>query len=74
MSTTLPPMIQAAKGKPHHVFDWTVPARLDGKPLAIAGSLDYQPPPSGTPRVLLGALVLVGVGGALALFLRLRRK
>jgi len=35
MSRSLPPKAEAAKDKPHHVFDWTIPARLDGKPLAI---------------------------------------
>jgi hypothetical protein len=33
MSPTLPPKVQAAEDKPHHVFDWAVPARLDGRPL-----------------------------------------
>ena len=74
MSTTLPPMIQAAKDKPHHVFDWTIPARLDGKPLAIAGSLDYQPPPNKIPKPLIAILGLVVVGGGAAVWLRRRRE
>jgi hypothetical protein len=74
MSKDLPPKVKATSDQAQHVFDWKVPATLDGHPLVIAGSLDYEPPPSGVPRVLLGALVAVGVGGALAIFLRRRRK
>lgn len=73
MSKTLPPKVQAAKNEPHHVFDWTIPARLDGRPLTIAGSLDYEPPSRGLPKPLVGVLVLVLVGGAAAVWLRLRR-
>jgi hypothetical protein len=73
MSRTLPPKIQAAKDKPHHVFNWTVPARLDGKPLTIAGTLNYQPPPDKIPKVLIVILVLVAVLGAAAVWLRRRR-
>jgi hypothetical protein len=47
MSKTLPPKVEAAKDAPHHVFDWIVPARLDGRPLTISDTLDYQRPPSG---------------------------
>jgi hypothetical protein len=74
MSKTLPPKVQAAKEKPHHVFDWTVPARLDRKPLTIAGSLDYKPPPNTVPRPLIVLLVLVIVAGGAAVWLRLRRE
>jgi hypothetical protein len=73
MSKTLPPTIAAAKKQPHHVFDWKVPATLDGRPLTIAGSLDYQPPPPGKPTYLLGALAVVVVGGGAAVWLRRRR-
>jgi hypothetical protein len=73
MSRTLPPTIAAAKQEPHHVFDWKVPATLDGKPLTIAGSLDYEPPPAGKPTYLLGVLVVVAVGGGAAVWLRRRR-
>jgi hypothetical protein len=70
MSSTLPPKIAAAKDQPQHVFDWKVPATLDGRALTIAGTLDYEPPPSGRPTYLLGALVVVVVGGAAAVWLR----
>jgi hypothetical protein len=72
MSRTLPPKIQAAKDKPQHVFDWTVPARFDGKPMTIAGSLDYQPPPSTAPIALYVILGLLVIGGAAAVWLRNR--
>jgi hypothetical protein len=39
-----PPVVREAPDEPHHVLDWEVPAVLDGKPLAIRGSLDYVPP------------------------------
>jgi hypothetical protein len=74
MSSTLPPKVAAAKDQPQHVFDWKVPATLDRKPLTIAGSLDYEPPPSGRPTYLLGVLVVVAVGGAAAVWLRRRRE
>jgi hypothetical protein len=74
MSRTLPSNLQAAEDKPHHVFDWTVPARFDGKQLTIAGTLDYQPPPNKIPKPLIAVLVLVLVGGVAAIWLRRRRK
>jgi hypothetical protein len=74
MSKILPPKVDAAKDEPHHVFDWTVPGTLDGRPLRISGSLDYEPPPSGNPRILviLGAVISL-LGGA-AIILRLLRE
>ncbi len=45
MSTIDPPQIHRAEDEPHHVFDWNVPGTVAGKPLTIAGSLDYEPPP-----------------------------
>jgi hypothetical protein len=74
MSQTLPPKVQAAKNDPHHVFDWTVPARLDGKPLTIAGTLDYEPPPNTIPKPLIVMLALVVVGGGAAVWLRRKRE
>ena len=73
MSTTLPPRVQAAKDKPHHVFNWTVPARLDGQRLTLAGTLDYQPPPNKIPKPLFVLLGLLIVGGGAAVWLRRRR-
>lgn len=75
MSRTLPPKVQAAKDKPHHVFDWTVPARLDGRPLVIAGTLDYEPPPGQKfPKILVVPLALLAIGGVAAIWLRRRRQ
>ncbi len=74
MSKTLPPNVEAAKDEPHHVFDWTVPARLAGQPLTIAGTLDYQPSPSEVPMPLIVTLVLLIVLGGAAVWLRLRRE
>jgi hypothetical protein len=74
MSRTLPPRIEAAKAQPQHVFDWTVPAMLDGRPLRITGSLDYSPPPSGKPTLLIGVLVVMVVAGVAAVVLRLHRE
>ena len=74
MSRSLPPKIEAAKDQPQHVFDWTVPATLDGRPLRISGSLDYSPPPSGRPTLLVAVLVVVVVVGVAAVVLRLLRE
>jgi hypothetical protein len=73
MSRTLPPTVQAAKDEPHHVFNWKVPAMLGGKPLAISGSLDYEPPQSAVPKPLLALLAVVAVGGGAAVWFRQRR-
>jgi hypothetical protein len=70
MSRTLPPKIAATKDKPQHVFDWSVPGTIGDKPLRIAGSLDYQPPPAGKPMPLIIAGVVITLGGILVLVLR----
>ena len=76
MSQTLPPKVRAAKDEAHHVFDWAVPAQLDGKPLAIAGTLDYQPPGSQAPKtlILVGILGLIVALGGVAMWLRYKRE
>jgi hypothetical protein len=71
MSPTFPPVISAAPDKPHHVFDWKVPATANGKRFVIAGSLDYKPPPKETqsfPVALVIALAVVIGGGMVGLF------
>jgi hypothetical protein len=72
MSPTPPPQIKDAPRKPHHVFDWKVPATDNGKKFFIAGSLDYKPPPP--PKdfpyglvISLAALVGAGMIGLFAL-------
>jgi hypothetical protein len=71
MNPIPPPQIKAAPRKPHHVFDWKVPASDGGKKFFIAGSLDYKPPPKKDfPYGLvisLAALVGAGMVGLFAL-------
>jgi hypothetical protein len=74
MSTTLPHKVRAAKDKPHHVFNWIIPARLDGQHLVIAGTLDYQPPPADRiPKPLIVLLALIIICGGSAVWLKQRR-
>jgi hypothetical protein len=71
MSPTFPPVISAAPDKPHHVFDWKVPATANGKRFFIAGSLDYAPPPKqddSFPFALIIALAVVIGAGMVGLF------
>ena len=74
MNRTLPPRIEAAKDLPQHVFDWTIPATLEGRSLRISGSLDYAPPPAGRPKVLIIVTIVIGVVGLAAIALRLQRE
>lgn len=74
MNTTYPPVVAADTSVPHHIYDWTVPGTLDGKPLRIDGSLDYAPlPDQKFPVLLIVPLVLVAVGGVVLVVLRNRR-
>lgn len=65
MAETYPPAVARDTSSPHHVFDWKVPGTIDGAPLAVSGSLDYEPPPGQSfPVVLLiplAALIVLGV-------------
>jgi hypothetical protein len=69
MSPELPPKIRAEPRKPHHVFDWKVPATADGKRFFITGSLDYTPPPKESQSfpvalvIVLAALIGAGMVG-----------
>ena len=71
MSPIPPKPIRDAPRKPHHVFDWKVPATENGKRFFITGSLDYKPPPQkGFPTglaIALGSLIGVGMVGLFAL-------
>jgi hypothetical protein len=64
MSPVFPPVIQDAPRKPHHVFNWKVPATENGKRFFITGSLDYRPPPKKSFPVALAIVLatLIGVG------------
>jgi hypothetical protein len=72
MSPTYPPAISAAPDKPHHVFDWKVPATANGERFFISGSLDYTPPPNTNdnsfPFALVIALAVLIGGGMVGLF------
>jgi hypothetical protein len=64
MNPIPPPQIKAAPRKPHHVFDWKVPATDNGKRFFIAGSLDYKPPPKKDfpTGLVISLATLIGVG------------
>ena len=75
MSPIAPPPVQKDPGDAHHIYNWAIPAELDGKALKIRGTLDYAPPASsGSPRWWLLAVLLsmaaVGALGALLLYRR----
>jgi hypothetical protein len=75
MSTIDPPKVRQAKDQPHHVFDWNVPGSVEGQPLAIRGSLDYQPPPkSSFNPILIAPLVALGLAGGIFWWARARRR
>jgi hypothetical protein len=69
-----PAAVQRAPDEQHTIRFWKVPARVDGKPFAIIGVLDYLPPPNASdggpawwPYALgAGVAVLLVTGGALA--------
>ena len=74
MSTIDPPKVRQAKDEPHHVFDWNVPGTVGGQPLAIRGSLDYQPPPqSSFNPILIAPLVALVLAGGIFWWARRRR-
>ncbi len=76
MSPILPPSVQKNPSATHHIFNWTIPATLDGKPLTIHGTLNYVPPPSSSsPRWwLLAVLLTLALVGAAAAFFLYRRQ
>ena len=74
MSTIDPPKVRQAKDEPHHVFDWSVPGTVGGRPLAIRGSLDYRPPPkSSFNPILIAPLVALVLAGGTFWWARRRR-
>jgi hypothetical protein len=69
MSPIFPPVIAKAPRKPHHVFDWKVPATENGKRFFITGSLDYKPPPKKDfPVKLVSGLAILIAAGMVGLF------
>jgi hypothetical protein len=74
MSPVDPPQVRRAKDKPHHVFGWSVPLRVDTQRVSLEGSLDYQPLPSSEFNpLLLAPLAVIGLGGGAAWWWRRRR-
>ena len=74
MSRTLPPKVQAAKGVPHHVFDWKVPTRLAGQRTTIAGSSTTSRRRTRTfNKVLIVPMALLVLSGGAAVWLKRRR-
>jgi hypothetical protein len=75
MSPIDPPRVRANPDRPHHVFDWKVPAQIEGDDLAIRGSLDYSPPEDGGTILPLVLAATVGVATTcVAGFVLLRRR
>jgi hypothetical protein len=66
MSTVPPPSVRADPEEPHHVFDWTVPLRVDGRSYKLTGTLDYVPKDSGGSGLPVAAIA-GGAGGAVVL-------
>jgi hypothetical protein len=77
MGSGPPAAVRDAPRASHAIFDWRVPARLGGRPLAVTGRLDYVPPPQdGASWALIAAVAFTGAAAALGLgllVLRLRR-
>jgi hypothetical protein len=77
MSPIDPPRVRAAPDRPHHVFDWQVPARIQGRKLTISGRLDYAPPEEERSLLplIVGAALGVGVTAvAIAILVRRRHR
>jgi hypothetical protein len=75
MSTIDPAKVRQARDAPHHIFDWSVPGSVGGRPLAIRGSLDYKPPPSSSFNpILIAPLVALALAGAIFWWARRRRE
>jgi hypothetical protein len=62
-----PGSIAAAPDQQHYLFDWKVPATVDGRPLTIVGRLDYVPPGGRAIGPVVAALIGGGSGLLLAL-------
>lgn len=61
MSPTDPPQLRD-KHRRTHILDWTVPMRVDGRPVKVAGTLFWVPPPSGgMPAGAIAGFVVVAV-------------
>jgi hypothetical protein len=77
MSPIDPPRVRADPDRPHHVFDWKVPARIESERLTISGRLDYSPPPaerSLLPYALVVAVALAGTAAVVVVLARRQRR
>jgi hypothetical protein len=78
MSPIAPSAVRKAPDQPHHLFDWRVPADVDGNRVNIAGSLDFAPPgENGLPiwvPAIAGIAALGATAGAALLIARRRKK
>ena len=67
MSVVLPPRVLRNPDQRHFVFDWTVPGTVDGKGLAISGTLEYMPAGATGSTFPWGIVALVGTAVVAAL-------
>jgi hypothetical protein len=78
MSPTPPPVVQKDKGRSSHIFDWKVEVAANGKPIAIAGTLDWVPPADKGISTTVKALIGLGAAAVVALLallvVRMRRR
>ena len=59
MAPTLPPQVKVDATRPVKVNDWAVPFQIDGRELAVEGTLRWEPPPSWIPWVVAAVLATV---------------
>jgi hypothetical protein len=76
MGTGTPPQVKDTSAKTK-VFDWRVPMRVGGKPVAATGTLTWIPTPDesggiGTAQIVI-AVIAVLLAAGLAFFLLRRR-
>jgi hypothetical protein len=78
MGAQPPPVVRRAPRATHHVFDWTVPLRVQDRRVALLGSLDYTPPPGGAGDFPMLTALGIGLGSLAAVsaagFVVLRRR
>jgi hypothetical protein len=66
MGLQRPPVVAADPHHPHKVLDWTVPLTVDGKPVAVKGSLNWTGLSSLSTFVIALIAVACAAGVALA--------
>jgi len=67
MGATPPPAVRKDPHVAHHVFDWRVPLRVEGRAAALLGTLDYSPPPRGAGAFPVLTALVVALVALLAL-------